>query len=210
MAFIKRQAPDDLTITQDKRENERDFQGLLLELNSPDATVRRWAVRDLTQLSESSPFLVTRLGLEDNVSVRAGILNALAHLGDDVAIAGLVSCLRSEDAALRNEAIDVLKEVPDKVEPIINNLLTDSDSDVRIFAVNILESLRHQSVEQWLIQVIEKDEHINVCATALDLLTEVGTELSIPAIKQLKARFGDEPYICFSADLALKRIIEGG
>jgi hypothetical protein len=210
MAFVKKQAPDDLTITQDKRENERDFQGLVLELNSPDTTVRRWAVRDLMQIPESSPFLVTRLGLEENISVRAGILNALAHLGDSAAIAGLVSCLRSEDAALRNEAIDVLKEVPDKVEPIINNLLTDSDSDVRIFAVNILESLRHHSVEQWLIEVIENDPHINVCATALDLLTEVGTEKSIPALTQLKARFENEPYICFSTDLALKRIIEGG
>ncbi|MEE2748809.1 MAG: HEAT repeat domain-containing protein, partial [Pseudomonadota bacterium] len=75
-----------------------------------------------------------------------------------------------------------------------------------IFAVNILESLCHPDVEQWLIDVIRDDEHINVCATAVDLLGEVGSEKSEPALLALKERFTDEPYIQFAADLAIKRI----
>lgn len=209
MSIVKKQAPHIQCVNQDERATERDFDGLVDELNSDNPTARRWAVRDLTKIPEASSALVARLKFEEDASVRAAILNALAHLGDNVAITGLVSCLRSEEAALRNEAIEVLKEAPDGVEPIINNLLNDADSDVRIFAVNILESLRHKNVEQWLINVIEKDPHVNVCATALDLLSEVGTELAIPALKQLKIRFEDEPYMCFSADLALKRIEEG-
>jgi HEAT repeat protein len=204
MAFIKKQTSQ--IVNEDERKIPRDFDGLCVELNHEDSKVRRWAVRDLAQLPNASSVLVTRLEHEDNASVRTAILNALAKLGDTIAMNGLVECLRSEEAALRNEAIEILKELPHEVEPIIDELLTDADSDVRIFAVNILESLRHQHVEQWLIGVIEKDSHVNVCSTALDLLSEIGTELAVPAIKQLKARFPDEPYVCFSADLALKRI----
>jgi tRNA A37 threonylcarbamoyladenosine synthetase subunit TsaC/SUA5/YrdC len=59
-----------------------------------------------------------------------------------------------------------------------------------------------------LIEVIERDAHVNVCATAVDLLCEVGTEAAIDPLLQLKARFIREPYIQFAADLALKRIRE--
>jgi hypothetical protein len=101
-----------------------------------------------------------------------------------------------------------MKLLPEEVALIMNSLLTDADSDVRIFAVNILESLCHAQVETWLIDVIEQDAHVNVCATAVDLLGEVGTSASRAALMHLKAKFPDEPYICFAVDLALKRISE--
>jgi HEAT repeat protein len=208
MAFIKKSDPPIQHVEHDSRQANRDFAGLLAELDSPNETARRWAVRDLTSLPNTSTPLVARLVLENSSSVRTAILNALAQLGDKEAISGLVNCLRSEEAGLRNEAIQVLKEIPQHVEPIIQNLLNDTDSDVRIFAVNILESLRHKDVEKWLINVIEKDAHLNVCSTAVDLLSEVGTEQALSALKQLKIRFSDEPYICFSVDLAVKRIEE--
>jgi HEAT repeat protein len=87
-------------------------------------------------------------------------------------------------------------------------LLADADPDVRIFAVNVLESLCHPDVETWLIQVICRDDHVNVCATAVDLLGEVGSADAIQPLEQLKSRFSDEPYIQFAADLALRRINE--
>jgi HEAT repeat protein len=206
MAFIKKSAPQIQCTDRDERHAGRDFADLVAELGSDNETARRWAVRDLTPMPNASTPLVARLAFEQSVSVRTAILNALAQLGDQEAVSGLVNCLRSEDAGLRNEAIEVLKDIPQCVEPIINTLLTDIDSDVRIFAVNILESLRHQDVEKWLVNVIEKDEHINVCATAVDLLSEVGSEFALPALNKLKNRFSDEPYICFSVDLAVKRI----
>jgi hypothetical protein len=85
-------------------------------------------------------------------------------------------------------------------------LLSDPDPDVRIFVVNILNSEHYPDVEQWLIEVIERDAHVNVCATAVDLLCEVGTEASIDPLLHLKARFAHEAYIQFAANLALKRI----
>jgi HEAT repeat protein len=120
----------------------------------------------------------------------------------------LVKCMRSEDAVLRNEAIEAMKLLPQAVAPIMPSLLTDADSDMRISAVNILESLKHPDVERWLCEVIERDPHVNVCATAVDLLGEVGSAAALPSLLQLKARFADQAYIAFAADLAIKRIQE--
>lgn len=209
MAFVKKTVASIECKEHDERHTERNFTDLVAELGAESETARRWAVRDLMLLPNASAPLVARIAYEECVNVRNAILNALAQIADSVAISGLIYCLRSEDTALRNEAIEVLKAIPQQMELLIHTLLTDTDSDVRIFAVNILESLRHQDVEKWLIEVIEKDSHVNVCATAVDLLSEVGTERALPALKQLKIRFEDDPYICFTTDLALKRIENG-
>lgn len=207
MPFIKPSSPP--SIADNERKAERDWVGLIAELDHPNAVARRWAARDLVDYPEATEALVARLKREDKPSVREAILMTLTRLGDPLAIAGLVECLRSEDAALRNEAVEAMKALPEQVAPIMGGLLTDDDSDVRIFAVNILESLRHPEVENWLVTVIAHEPHVNVCATAVDLLGEVGTEASRAALHQLKARFPDEPYIQFAAALALKRLGEG-
>lgn len=204
MAFIKSQHAE--PVTDDERKQPRDCAHLEADLDSPNPTARRWAARDLTDCPHASAALVARLSKEDDVSVRAVILTTLTTLGDEVAVAGLVECLRSENAALRNEAIEAMKQLPDEVATIMRGLLQDADPDVRIFAVNILETLRHPEVESWLITVIEQDALLNVCATAVDLLGEVGTAASREPLKRLNLRFPDEPYIQFATELALKRI----
>jgi HEAT repeat protein len=190
------------------REQERDCESLEKNLNNPSAVTRRWAARDLVECPGSSAALVARLGTETEPSVREVILTTLTRLGDSTAVAGLVECMRSEDAALRNEAIEAMKLLPDAVAPIMRDLLNDANSDMRIFAVNILESLKHPDVELWLREVIERDPHVNVCATAVDLLGEVGSEGALASLRQLKTRFAGQTYIQFAADLAIKRILE--
>ena len=206
MALIKKQTHEPVFLGRRKR--KRDCPGLLAQLSEANSKARRSAARDLSDCPGAAAALVERLKIEPEVSVREVILTTLTRLGDRTAVAGLVDCLRSEDAALRNEAIEAMKQLPDAVAPIMRELLADPVSDVRIFAVDILESLRHQEVEAWLIEVIDKDPHINVCAAAVDLLSEVGTEAALKALAGLKTRFADEPYIHFAADLALKRIRE--
>jgi HEAT repeat protein len=192
---------------RDGRAVTRDCAGLALELDSADAAARRWAARDLLHYpQQASAILVRRLQCEEQVSVREVILTSLARLGDARAVAGLVACLRSDDAQLRNEAIVALKGLPEEMAPVMGALLEDADPDVRILAINILESLRHPMVEPWLVAVIETDEEVNVCATAVDLLGELGTGTARDALQRLKRRFPGQPYIQFAADLALKRI----
>ncbi|EIC23592.1 HEAT repeat domain-containing protein [Thiorhodovibrio frisius] len=206
MALVKTQT--DEPITTDAREADRDCASLIVQLEASDPTARRWAARDLVDCPDASPVLVACLKQEADVSVREVILTTLTSLGDATAVAGLVDCLRSEEPALRNEAIEAMQQLPDEVAPIMRGLLADSDPDVRIFAVNILESLCHPEVETWLIEVIDHDSHVNVCGTAVDLLGEVGTVSARESLLRLKVRFADEPYIRFATDLALGRLRE--
>lgn len=206
MAFVRQK--DTEMVEQDVRKKTRECPDLLVSLRDESATTRRWAARDLVNCTDAAAALVEQLKVESDLSVREVILTTLTRLGDATAVAGLVDCLRSEDAALRNEAIEAMKQLPDEVAPIMHGLLTDADPDVRIFTVNVLESLRHPDVESWLMEVITLDPHVNVCATAVDLLSEVGTAAALAPLTQLKARFSDEPYMQFAADLALRRINE--
>ena len=185
-----------------------------VELESADAVVRRHAAKEILRCPNAGAALVRRLKCEPEVAVRAAILTALIRLDDPAATAGLADCLRSEDVALRNEAIEALRELASSgdragaVPPVLAFLLADPDPDVRIFAVNVMESVTQPEVERWLIEVTENDSHVNVCAAAVDLLCEVGTEAALGPIIRLKARFASQPYIQFAADLALKRIRE--
>ncbi len=195
------------------RKRDRDLAGLMTALQDTDPKARRWAAHDLAELKteeigQASHALLKQLNQETNTSVREAIFTSLTLIGDGVAVDGLVGCLSSEDTVLRNEAIEALKQLPDEIAPMMQQLLLADEPDLRIFAVNVLESLRHPKVEQWLIDVIENDSHVNVCATAVDLLGEVGSSAARPALEGLRVRFANEPYICFAADLALKRLGE--
>lgn len=206
MGFIKKSTA--IANDADAQKKASDFAGLIALLEDADPQNRRWAARDLLAYPQATAALVARLMREDDLPVRDVILTSLTRLGGDVAVAGLVHCLRSEDAQMRNEAIEAMKALPDDVAPLMGDLLADADPDVRIMGVNILESLRHPKVEDWLIQVIDHDPVINVCATAVDLLGEVGSPAARDALLRLKQRFPDEIYIQFASDLALKRIVK--
>lgn len=203
MALIKREKP---TRHGEERKCERDSESLLEQLNADSDFERRMAARDLTQYSDVSEALCRRLEIEAHSSVRAVLFSSLTQIADAQAITGLTALLRSEDAELRNSSIEALKCLPDQVEAHIETLLSDPDSDVRIFTVNILEALPHPNVPRWLYRVIEEDTQVNVCAAALDLLAELGTAEMIPALLALKTRFADAPYIAFAVDLTIERI----
>ena len=207
MAFIKQSNTE--LVSQDERKNAREFADLVAGLEDLNPTCRRWSARDLADCPDATAALVARLPIEQDLTVREVIFTTLVKLGDPAAIGELVKCLRSDDASLRNEAVEAMKQLPDEVAPIMGDLLKDPDPDTRIFAINILESLRHPGVVDWLIEVIASDPHVNVCGTAMDLLSELGTSDAAEALVALKARFPDEPYIQFCADFALKRIREG-
>ncbi|SEK86423.1 HEAT repeat domain-containing protein [Ectothiorhodospira marina] len=203
---LKRGQPTPADHSPGERQEPRDLETLLQTLLDGDPMKRRWAARDLADHPTAAVALATQLQHETDTTVLQIIISSLGCIANDVAVRGLIDCLYLEQALLRNTAIEVLKELPEPVAPHMGQLLQDPDPDVRIFAVNVLESLRHSNVEEWLIGVILKDDHVNVCATALDLLSEVGSPRAREALQALKQRFPEEPYIQFAAELALKRI----
>jgi HEAT repeat protein len=190
----------------DRREQQRDYAGLLAQLHGDTAAERRWAARDLAAYPQASQALCEQLALETCASVRDVLLTSLAQHNTTAAASGLLPLLRSSDAALRNGVIQTLHQMPEVVAPHMQTLLADADPDVRIFAVNVLESLRHPNTPHWLRDVIDEDDHINVCATAVDLLAEIGDRDVIPALNRLVERFPQQPFIAFAVQLAVRRI----
>jgi HEAT repeat protein len=188
------------------REYPRDTDGLIAQLVDPDATVRRWAARDLAAHPRAAAILCARLSEETDVSVRSVIFSSAARLGGSGVVESLLPLLRSEDPALRNGAIEVLAGLPDAVAPFIEQLLRDADGDVRIFSVNLLGDLKHPKVPQWLAQVLLNEPSVNVVGAALEVLAEVGTSACLPALRTAAQRFADDAYIGFSVDLAIGRI----
>lgn len=188
------------------REYPRDLPGLLAQLADDDVAVRRWAARDLGEHPSAAPAVCARLVEEPDASVRAVLFSTAARLGGTAVVQGMIGLLRSEEPALRNGAIEVLAGLPTLVAPCIDALLQDADDDVRIFTVNLLGDLRHPQVPQWLKQVLWTEPQVNVVGAALEVLAEVGGADTVPALQAVRARFADDPYIGFSADLVAERI----
>jgi HEAT repeat protein len=188
------------------RDYPRDAAGLVAQLADADSGVRRWAARDLAEFPQAAAQLCARLPLETDPSVRAVLFSTATRLGGPAVVQAMMQLLRSEEPALRNGAIEVLASLPEAVAPHIDRLLLDADSDVRIFTVNLLGELRHPQVPRWLAQVLHTEAEVNVVGAALEVLAEVGGPEALPALQQAKRRFADDPYIGFSADLAIERI----
>lgn len=194
---------------QERRESGRGVAELIAQLQSDDAMQRRRAARDLGGCVDALPALEHALARETVTATRQTMLTALMSMDDERVATMLLPMLRSDDVALRNDVIEVLQSLPGLVAPHMSSLLEDEDSDVRIFAVNILESLRHPDVPRWLQAVIEHDEHVNVCAAAVDVLTDVGDVSALPALDRLPQRFPDHPFIHFAANMAAEGIRRG-
>jgi HEAT repeat protein len=203
---LKRQADASALHPVAKRDYERDLPGLLAQMSDAEAAVRRWAVRDLSAHPSAASALGARLAVEADSSVRSALFSTLAQLGGDEAVMALLPLLRSEDPELRNGAIGVLSGLAEAVAPHIEALLRDRDSDVRIFTVNLLGDLHHFRVVAWLEHVLMQDVAVNVVGAALEVLAEVGTAGSLPALQAVARRFPDDPFIGFAVDLAIERI----
>lgn len=177
-------------------------------LDDPSPAQRRLAARCLRDYNNASPLLVQRLEIETDLAVRQVIFDSLMLIGGEQTVILLIPLLKSEDANLRNNVIEVLQTLPAEVAPSIADLLTDEDSDVRIFAIDVLRELAHPKSPDWLWQVIKTDTHVNVIGTAIDRLAEIGRPEMIPDLKAVKQRFDCEGYIGFCVDVCLKRLSE--
>jgi HEAT repeat protein len=186
-------------------EHEATLEEALIALASVDPQERRRAARRLGDLPEAAPALCSMVEAEAQESVRVSIFTALILIGTKAAASGLIPLLKTEDVGLRNGAIEALKTMPDSSAECISEIFASS-TDVRIFGVEILGALHHPDRQSWLLQVIEADSELNVCAAAVEALLDCGTRVAIAPLHELLARFPDEPFLDFSIRAAIERI----
>lgn len=188
------------------RDQTPDWQTLLAHLQDTQAHTRRWAARELANCARSVPYLLTQLDQETDLKVQEAIFCSLQSLGGQAVVEGLIARLNSDDAGIRNTVIEILQTLPDEVAPHIQDLLADTNPDIRIFAIDILQLLAHPCAPEWLLQVLTQEQHPNVLGTAIDRLLELGTPEMLPQLHALQARVAQTPYLKFALDAAIQRI----
>ncbi|KAA0679970.1 HEAT repeat domain-containing protein [Roseomonas genomospecies 6] len=181
----------------------------LARLDDADPAQRRRAAHGLGERPDAVPALSARLRREEDPSVRETLLTALVRAGNREAAAALVPYLASEDVGLRNGVIESLQQMPAAVVmPEIAPLLGAADSDLRIFAAQLVGKLPHPDRLDLLAGVIDGDPHVNVCLSAVEALMESGDPAARPIVERLAARFPDDPFVAFSVDAA-RRLFSG-
>ena len=175
-------------------------------LDSSDAESRWTAARALAGHAEAVPELAAALGRETVPRVREAIMTALMRIGDTASVEAILPCLRSQDAGLRAAAIESLQALPEAIAPFMAPLFGDRDSDVRLLATELTRNMKASEATQLLCDLIEREQHPNVCAAAIDVLTEVGTPEAIPALEKCAARFAETPFLPFAISVAIARI----
>ncbi|MGA2057799.1 MAG: HEAT repeat domain-containing protein [Bradyrhizobium sp.] len=175
-------------------------------LDSPDAESRWAAARALAGQPEAVPELAAALRRETVPRVREAILTSLMRTGDSASVKAIVPCLRSEDAGHRAAAIEALQALPSAITPIMAQLFSDQESDVRLLATELARNLKASDATRLLCDLIAHEPHPNVCAAAIEVLAEVGTPQAIPALEKCSARFAATPFLPFAISVAIARI----
>lgn len=175
-------------------------------LDASDAESRWAAARALAGRAEAVPELAAALRRESVPRVREAILTSLIRTGGSASAEAIVPCLRSEDAGLRAAAIEALQALPSAIVPVMVQLFSDPESDVRLLATELARNMKASDATRLLCGLIEHEPHPNVCAAAIDVLAEVGTPESLPALKKCAARFAATPFLPFAISMAIARI----
>jgi HEAT repeat protein len=175
-------------------------------LDSPDAESRWTAARALGDDIDAVPALAAALGREDVPRVRGAIITALMRIGDPASVEAILPSMRSQDAGLRATAIEALQALPEAVAPFMARLLDDRDSDVRLLATELARNMNASEATRLLCDLIEREQHPNVCAAAIDVLTEVGTPAALPSLENCALRFASTPFLPFAISVAIARI----
>ena len=201
MPLLRRDKPDEAP-----RPPVETTDALAGELRHSDPE-RRWsAARRLGDRPGAAEHLAAALRAETEPRVVEAIFTSLARRGGDESAAHLYPLLRSDDAALRNGAIEALQTMPAALAGHIEELLHDLDSDVRIFAVELTRKMPAAPATASLCRLLDRETHPNVCAAAVDVLAEIGSPDAVPHLERCRDRFAGQPFLPFAIATAIETL----
>jgi HEAT repeat protein len=176
------------------------------KLAGHDVDERRRAARALSGDPAAAAVLAERLSCEPDSRVRDALFGSLVDIGGTRAAELVAPFIRSDDAGLRGGAIEALKQLGSAATAALDALMDDADTDVRILAIEVTRAWPSELANPRLFRVFERESHVNVCAAAVDVATEVGTRDLLVALDGLRARFVGEPFLVFAIGIACDRI----
>ncbi|CAK7034539.1 MAG: hypothetical protein DELT_00505 [Desulfovibrio sp.] len=154
------------------------------------------------RLEEAIPLLVTHIQNPD-IGVQEAVDRALRKIGGPQVASAVVPLLRSEDAPVRNIAMDLLRAVGATDIDSLFQLLHDQDPDMRIFAADILGSTGSVLAVAPLRGALLRDPEVNVRYQAA---VSLGSLAFPEAADSLNKALEDEEWVQFSVIEALIKI----
>ncbi|MDR2050302.1 MAG: HEAT repeat domain-containing protein [Deltaproteobacteria bacterium] len=174
----------------------------MLESDNPD-DIREGAYEAGDAGLESAlPLLVQKLSIP-NPGLHEAIDLALRKIGGRPVIFAVIPMLRSEDAPVRNLAMDVLREVGRNEVSMLSELLNDEDADIRIFGADIIGATGSALAVPLLSHSLLYDPEVNVRYQAAVSLGNLAYPEAAPALnKALK----DDEWVRFAVIEALTKV----
>lgn len=169
---------------------------------------RHFALEAMTTFKNGSQKLVEYLRdetLDQKITSYIGMLLSKIN-PKDAPIDEVMALLSMENAYIRNLAITILQDYGDEIKYYIVKYLISDDRDLRILALNILGDVHFSESRDMMLELLEKEEDINVAMTAVDYLAEIGMPSDIDALERLKQRFKEDYYANFAIDRAISSI----
>ena len=143
---------------------------------------------------------------ERNSRVREAIFTSLARISQTESVELVIPHLRSDDAHLRTGALDALRAMKNVVWPYVPQLLHDRDADVRLLACELARNLPSEEAARLLCELLDAELEPNVCASAVEVLAEVGGPEALPSLARCEDRFRGTPFLEFSIKITADRI----
>lgn len=161
------------------------IEALAEQLRSADEETRRLAVVGLSgyPVGVAKDYLLAALG-DASWRVRKATVDALlAAAFNAEIIEELVVLLASDNAGLRNSAVETLERLGDRAVPVLLRHVTDDDHDVRKFVIDILGSIGDAEAVPFLVNALD-DPEPNVYAAAAENLGKIGNAQAVPHLLQ--------------------------
>jgi HEAT repeat protein len=167
----------------------------------------RWAAaRAAPEMPGAARALGAALARERNARVREALFTALARIASAECVELMLPLLRSDDAHLRTGALDALRAMKSVAWPYVSQLLHDRDSDVRLLACELARNMPEDEARRLLCELLDTEPEQNVCASAVEVLVEVGGAEALPALAKCADRFRGTAFLEFSIKIAADSI----
>ncbi|NDV18767.1 HEAT repeat domain-containing protein [Pseudodesulfovibrio sp. JC047] len=138
-----------------------------------------------------------------HLGIQEAVDSSLRKIGGKDVVLAVIPLLRSDEAPVRNLAMDILREVGHQDIGSLVDLIDDADADIRIFISDILGSTKSPLAVPPLCDALLKDPEVNVRYQAAVSLGELGMDEAIPSLNKA---IGDEEWVQYSVIEALTKI----
>ncbi|MDL2316613.1 HEAT repeat domain-containing protein [Desulfovibrio sp. OttesenSCG-928-A18] len=174
----------------------------LLAASEPEAIREGAQLAGSARMQEAIPALAGHI-TSSNIGVQEAVDRALRKIGGPEVVHAVIPLLRSEDAAVRNLSMDLLRALGSTDLPALLDLLHDDDADIRIFASDILGSVGTALAVPALCHALLHDPEVNVRYQAAVSLGNLAFAESAPCLNKA---LQDEEWVQFATIEALTKV----